>query len=856
MSTANILLRITAEDLSRAGLSGLGNSLRTLSYGFLDLNTQVGNTGYTLGQAVGALSGASVAFLAFYGGLKSATTQGADLEFALAQMNIAISDGSQYAPQLQQAVIDIGNASIFTHTQVSQVFQALGEMGYTAPQILAGVGQAAVNMSIAMGVDGVTGAKLLGQSLQVYNANAQDASTYSDMLTRSFYDSGVGADGLQQAISQAGGEAHVMGISFQDFMTTTDLLARSMGSGSKAGTSLRYMLSALNKPTATQAEELSRIGIVTAQSTNPAINQLTELVLGTSAAAAKANGQWDGSVKGLENIYKAGQAAGKINLDTSFSDWATSSGALNDKLYDSQGHFLGLKNALDQIQKGLKGMSPQQIQEVMASLFNVRGGQGAEQLVGLLGQFDTKYNQIYADLGKTGTAQSDANKLLNTAQGRWQQLGTTMNSFMSQVGTPINNVLKNIYLWVNNLVSSLSNNSTAKEFTTIFLVVGTVLAGVTLIVIALTVAILTGLLPIIVAAVAVFAGIIAAALIITAVIMGIIYVVQHWGQITKWVQEQFHRLFTWLGEQWKKLTNTIHVHLVQLGEWFKEGFGKVQTVVHNAIAFVGHLFLWLYNHNTYIKELVDLVVAKFTWLHDRAVYIWNLLTAAIHLAIMEVHVRIVYVLALIHAKWEQAWNWVRDKVTGIWNAITGFIGGLASTIGNAVYNGVIAPIQNAITSMVNAATKWGENFVGNIVQGIKNKAGEFLTVIKGMAGGLAKYLGFHSPTEEGPGRDADTWAPNFIRMFALGLANGAGTVHAASQLLSSSLKAGLMPSAAATAGLAATASQTVLAGAAPMASQSGTVVIPIQLGSKEIGRFVLDTVHNTLKMSGAARLGR
>jgi hypothetical protein len=34
---------------------------------------------------------------------------------------------------------------------------------------------------------------------------------------------------------------------------------------------------------------------------------------------------------------------------------------------------------------------------------------------------------------------------------------------------------------------------------------------------------------------------------------------------------------------------------------------------------------------------------------------------------------------------------------------------------------------------------------------------------------VADHLGFHSPTKLGPGRDADKWAPNFVKMFEEGL---------------------------------------------------------------------------------------
>ena len=44
--------------------------------------------------------------------------------------------------------------------------------------------------------------------------------------------------------------------------------------------------------------------------------------------------------------------------------------------------------------------------------------------------------------------------------------------------------------------------------------------------------------------------------------------------------------------------------------------------------------------------------------------------------------------------------------------------------------------------------------------------------VGGIAQKVLEFLGFHSPTKSGPGREADQWAPNFVKMFASGLESG------------------------------------------------------------------------------------
>jgi hypothetical protein len=43
---------------------------------------------------------------------------------------------------------------------------------------------------------------------------------------------------------------------------------------------------------------------------------------------------------------------------------------------------------------------------------------------------------------------------------------------------------------------------------------------------------------------------------------------------------------------------------------------------------------------------------------------------------------------------------------------------------------------------------------------------------------IKNFLGFSSPTKEGPGREADKWAPNFMEMFRKGIVQGLPGIRA------------------------------------------------------------------------------
>jgi phage-related protein len=67
------------------------------------------------------------------------------------------------------------------------------------------------------------------------------------------------------------------------------------------------------------------------------------------------------------------------------------------------------------------------------------------------------------------------------------------------------------------------------------------------------------------------------------------------------------------------------------------------------------------------------------------------------------------------------------------------------------------------------ALSWGKNLIDSFVQGIKDKVSSVKSTLKNFGNTIKDFLGFSSPTKEGPGRFADEWAPNLMNMFAEGL---------------------------------------------------------------------------------------
>ena len=233
-----------------------------------------------------------------------------------------------------------------------------------------------------------------------------------------------------------------------------------------------------------------------------------------------------------------------------------------------------------------------------------------------------------------------------------------------------------------------------------------------------------------------------------------------------------------------------------IGGVVRAGIEIVRTIVDDGIKFIVGLFKWLYDHNTYFKDLVDairnVITLGVTWL-------------------------------------KQTWQTVSKDIAAIWNTIVKDAKTAWTTFTNAI-SGVLKPITTAIGSIISAITSpivdlaqtaitWGENLIKGFIQGITNMAGGIKKAAGNIVSSIGNFLGFHSPAKEGPGTEADTWAPNLMKMYADGLLSGGRAVSAAGHTVVSALTEALNP--AANGRLSATV--THLAGPIPNALAASTM---------------------------------
>lgn len=142
-------------------------------------------------------------------------------------------------------------------------------------------------------------------------------------------------------------------------------------------------------------------------------------------------------------------------------------------------------------------------------------------------------------------------------------------------------------------------------------------------------------------------------------------------------------------------------------------------------------------------------------------------------------------------------SWIGRLPGEIGQLISNLVGNFLSTLGGLKDKAVaaIVDVWNSITSTVsgwaNQATQWGVNLIQGFINGIKNMAGKVGDAVSGIAKTVSKFLGFGSPTEEGPGKTLNSWGPNLVKGFADGIASTAPAVAAAATMIATTLAKGM-----------------------------------------------------------------
>jgi TP901 family phage tail tape measure protein len=166
--------------------------------------------------------------------------------------------------RLKQASLDM--AGSFSATEIAAGMAEITAAGYSAEGGLK-VLTSAMNLAKIEGINMKDASLNLSNVLKIYGASAEAAGPMTDMLAKASAMSAISVTDLTVAMKYAGPAMALAGIGARETAAAITFLGDAGIRGSSAGTSLRAMLSFLEKPSNQAAAALKSLGIQTKDAT-------------------------------------------------------------------------------------------------------------------------------------------------------------------------------------------------------------------------------------------------------------------------------------------------------------------------------------------------------------------------------------------------------------------------------------------------------------------------------------------------------------------------------------------------------------------------------------------------------------
>jgi TP901 family phage tail tape measure protein len=424
--------------------------------------------------------------------------------------------------------------------------------------------------------------------------------------------------------------------------------------------------------------------------------------------------------------------------------------------YDATGHMKPLVEVQKLLYEHTKNLTPQMKELAMKTIF---GQNALSQMTAIAETTPAAFEELHKSMSKVGVT---ADLVKEKSQG-WdmhiQQLQAHFAAFMKEIGENLKGVMFPLYDLLNSLMSAFESLSgPVKEAITIF----GAITGVVLTLGGAFVA-FVGTLGIFMTAweagLAALSAIAAPAAVVVGAIAAVVAVIAL--LVTAW-RTNFGGLRDFTTEIWNSIkgdfskaidaiTAFVSNGVKEITKWWRSIEPDFAKAVHNIIALIEWLKpIWTANWNV-IKSIFQGV--------------WVAIKASVSGALEAIEGVIGLFIHFFSGNWKKMGEDITKITHGLLTEMT------------AIFKGIYTIISGIVKSLATEAYQWGVNMIDMLIKGIESMIGKVESTVSNVANSVKKFLGFHSPTEEGPASDSDKWMPNMVNMFADGIQSHAPKIQ-------------------------------------------------------------------------------
>ena len=426
--------------------------------------------------------------------------------------------------------------------------------------------------------------------------------------------------------------------------------------------------------------------------------------------------------------------------------------------YDASGKFVGMRQLAQNLQNGLKGLSEEQKQQALATIFGTDAFRAAAFLADSAGK---SYDDMSKAVGRSGAAMDLAKAQNSGFNGALDNLKSTLETVGTDIGMKLLPPLTKI-------IKELANSGIIEAFGAALTALTPIISYVASLFIALkinqVIGWFGGLFVKVKEAGGVFkylAGVISKnpiGLIVTAIAIVIPLLID--------LEQRFHifsNAVEWIKTAWNGMVEWFTGIFTGIGQALSNVWQAITTAFNNVTAFLQNwgptilaIMFWPFS------LLIGLVIT----FKDQIMAVLNALWSGISAGFQAVTGFIQAVFQTASAVVMAVWSPIAGFFGGVWNQIRGIFSGVGNFFG-AVFGwaanaasgalnsiiGVASGVYNAIASFFRPIGTVAGNMIGGTIRGVvngiigmvQNGLNSFISMINGAAGIINKIPGVHIP---------------------------------------------------------------------------------------------------------------
>lgn len=243
----------------RVDSSGVSKGVNEAQSGLDKLGSKAQSVGSSMKSAGKTMTKGVTAPLVAMGA--TAVHQAATFESAMQKSISIMGDVSEAERRdLEQTAREVAKSTTHSHEAAAESYYFLASAGLDATESIAAMPTVAAYAESA-NLDMATATDYATDIMSAFGYEAHELVQVTDVLTQAVSNHNTTAQGMGDAMSYVAPVANSLGISIEETAAAIGMFSDVGIKGSKAGTSLRGVLSSLADPTAKQADLLNELGV-------------------------------------------------------------------------------------------------------------------------------------------------------------------------------------------------------------------------------------------------------------------------------------------------------------------------------------------------------------------------------------------------------------------------------------------------------------------------------------------------------------------------------------------------------------------------------------------------------------------